>query len=252
MKEIINGLEQIGLTSSEVKVYLALLRLGTSSTGPIIRESKTADSKIYEVLDKLSEKGLVSFFIKDNVKQYQPASPRMVLEYLRVKKQDITEQENQIEKILPGLLNLQSEKKTDLSSNVFVGNKGIKTAFMNLVDELNSGDEVHIMGVHNFDDRFKPLALFFQRIRSVKGIKAKFLMNQNAKPIAKLFRKYPPVEIRFMKENILTPSIFLIYSNKVIINMPQELTFFVLESDSVKKTFEEYFQILWKNSSIKN
>ena len=51
-------LEQIGFTKSEIKIYLALLKLGSSTTGPIITESKTANSKIYEVLEKLIEKGL--------------------------------------------------------------------------------------------------------------------------------------------------------------------------------------------------
>ena len=56
-------LEWIGLNKSETKVYLSLLRLGASSTGPIINDSKTANSKIYEVLDKLIHKGLVSFLV---------------------------------------------------------------------------------------------------------------------------------------------------------------------------------------------
>lgn len=198
------------------------------------------------MLEKLSDKGLASHFIKGNVKRYQAASPKMALEYLKHKQEEISEQQKNFESILPGLLSLQVEGKQNISSNVFIGSKGIKTAFMDLVDELIPGDEVHIMGVHDFGERFKPLALFFQRIRSKKGIVAKFLMNKNAMEIGKLFSKYPPIETRFMGDDILTPAIFLIYSDKVIINMPQELTFFVLQSKSVNKTFEEYFKTLWK------
>ena len=40
-------LRNIGLTDSEIKVYFALLELGSSSKGPIVNESKVASSKIY-------------------------------------------------------------------------------------------------------------------------------------------------------------------------------------------------------------
>jgi len=94
LEEIELQLEEIGLNKSEIKVYLSLLKLGSSSTGPIISESKTANSKIYEVLEKLIQKGLVSHFTKENVKYYKAASPKMILEYLNEKKKTIEKQKN--------------------------------------------------------------------------------------------------------------------------------------------------------------
>ena len=64
-------LEEIGLTKSEVKTYLALLEIGSSSTGDIVEKAQVASSKIYEILDKLSQKGLVSFIIKSGVKYFE-------------------------------------------------------------------------------------------------------------------------------------------------------------------------------------
>ena len=60
-------LESVGLTKSEAKVYLALLELGSSSKGPIVKRSGVASSKVYELLDKLIAKGLVSIVVKANV-----------------------------------------------------------------------------------------------------------------------------------------------------------------------------------------
>lgn len=241
-------LEQIGLNKSEIKVYLSLLKLGASSTGPIINESKTANSKVYEVLEKLIQKGLVSHFTKEGVKYYKAASPKMILQYLEDKKKEIESQETKINEILPMLLQFEKEKEEDKQASIFSGPRGVKTAFINLVDELKAGDEVHIMGVYNFGEKFLPIALYFQKIRSNKGIKAKFLINKGAENIANEFRKYQPVQIKFLPNNILTPAIFLIYSDKVIINLAKEMTFFVLKSKSAKETFEAYFQLLWKSA----
>lgn len=245
--EIENQLESIGLNKSEIRVYFSLLKLGASSTGPIITESRTANSKVYEVLEKLIQKGLVSHFIKGRVKHFKAASPKMLLHYLEDKKQDIENQEKSINKIIPQLLQL-SEKEEEKESTIFTGPRGIKTAFRSLVDELSPKEEVHIMGVYDFGKEFMPLALFFQNIRSHKKIKAKFLINSSASQIAKQFKKFPPVEIRYLPENLLTPAIFLIYKDKVIINLAKEQTFFVIKSKSANMAFEAYFQLLWKQS----
>jgi len=146
------------------------------------------------------------------------------------------------------LLQFQEQKEDVKEATIFTGPRGIKTAFTNLVDELNSGEEVHIMGVYEFTDKFMPLALYFQKIRSHKKIKAKFLINNSAKKIAKEFKKYKPIEIRFMPENMFTPAIFLIYKDKVIINLANEMTFFVIKSKSAKKAFDQYFQLMWKTA----
>jgi HTH-type transcriptional regulator, sugar sensing transcriptional regulator len=245
-------LEEIGLAQSEIKVYLALLKLGASSTGPLIKESKTANSKIYDVLEKLVEKGLASHFMKGGVKYFKAASPSMILEYLKEKKKKIEDQEESVSKLIPDLLKLGQRHEQGKESVVFSGARGVKTAFRSLIDELHNGEEVHIMGVHTFSKKFHNLALFFQKLRSHKGIKAKFLINSDAKEIAKEFNKFPPVEIRFMPEEMFTPAIFLIYHDKVIINLADELTFFVLKSKSANLAFESYFQMLWKSASKKS
>ena len=82
-------LEQIGLTESEIKVYFALMKLGSASTGPIIDKAKINHSKIYLVLNKLLDKWLVSFIIKNNVKLYQASDPENLTRYLKTKKESI-------------------------------------------------------------------------------------------------------------------------------------------------------------------
>jgi sugar-specific transcriptional regulator TrmB len=241
-------LETIGLNKSEIKVYFSLLKLGASSTGPIITKSKTANSKIYEVLEKLIQKGLVSFFVKENVKYYKATNPKMLLDFLEEKKSAIDKEKDRLNKILPTLIAFSQDKEEEKEALIYTGTRGVKTAFTNLVDELNEGEEVHIMGVYDFGDKFIHSALYFQKIRSNKKIKAKFLINQDAKKIADEFRKYPPVEIRYLPKGTFTPAIFLIYKDKVIINLAKEMTFFVIKSKNAKEAFDAYFNLLWKTA----
>ncbi|MBW3012929.1 helix-turn-helix domain-containing protein, partial [Candidatus Woesearchaeota archaeon] len=89
-------LEGLGLTKSEISVYLALLELGSSTTGKIVDKSGASSSKIYEILDKLIQKGLVSYVLKANIKYFEAAPPKRILDYIEEKKASISKQEEDV------------------------------------------------------------------------------------------------------------------------------------------------------------
>ena len=57
-------LEGLGLTNTQIKVYLVLLEAGESKTGEIIKKSGLQSSVVYYSLTQLIEMGLVTFIIK--------------------------------------------------------------------------------------------------------------------------------------------------------------------------------------------
>ena len=78
----IEVLQRIGLTQGESKVYLALLKLGQTTTGPIVKRAGVTTSKSYKILARLEEKGLVSHVYKKKVKHFKAASPEKVLDLI--------------------------------------------------------------------------------------------------------------------------------------------------------------------------
>ena len=68
-------LEYLGLTRAEQEVYLALLRLGPSSVTPIKKQIRISASKLYEYLEKLARKGLVTPVQTERQRIYQAADP---------------------------------------------------------------------------------------------------------------------------------------------------------------------------------
>ncbi|MCX6769658.1 MAG: hypothetical protein NT051_03180 [Candidatus Micrarchaeota archaeon] len=246
-----SALESIGLTKSEIKVYLALLDMGPSSTGPIVMRSRTADSKIYGVLEKLSQKGMVSSFLKEGVKRYKAASPNMILEYLQEKKRQVEEKEAAVSKLLPSLLMMERQVAETNEASVFTGQRGVRTAFQDIVDSLGKGGEVRIMGVYQFGEQFLRAAQHFHKSRAAKGVKAKMLFNHGAKETAKKLQQYKPIELRFMPSDMFTPAIFLVYGNKVLISLGDEFTMFMIKSASAAKAFNAYFDAMWASSKGK-
>ena len=65
-------LEELGLTKTEVKIYITLLELGSSSAGAILEKSKLPNSTLHRDLNSLIEKGFVNFILEGRRKIYSP------------------------------------------------------------------------------------------------------------------------------------------------------------------------------------
>ncbi|MBI2148560.1 helix-turn-helix domain-containing protein [Candidatus Woesearchaeota archaeon] len=96
-------LEEIGLTKNETKIYLNLLKIGSTTTGNIIKETGIHTSKVYDGLERLMHKGLVSYVIISNVKYFKAVDPERLIDFLEDKKNAINKQEEEIKKIIPKL-----------------------------------------------------------------------------------------------------------------------------------------------------
>src|SRR3989338_6176512 len=98
-----NELQDFGLTEGEAKVYAFLLKTDSSTVGPIVKNSKVAYSNIYEILERLIKKGLVSYIIKEKTRHYKALQPSRLKDYLSEKKADITKKEEKLASFLPKL-----------------------------------------------------------------------------------------------------------------------------------------------------
>ena len=83
----LKNLKEIGLSQGEIRVYTATLELGISTLNKIQEKTGIERRNIYDILNKLIEKGLVTYTIEKGKKTYQCSHPNKVLEEIK-KKQD--------------------------------------------------------------------------------------------------------------------------------------------------------------------
>ena len=76
-------LENIGITEAETRVYLALVELGSTKNSLIATKSNVAYSKIYKILYRLEQKGLVGHIVKGKVKYFKAMEPKTILDYVK-------------------------------------------------------------------------------------------------------------------------------------------------------------------------
>ena len=242
-------LKKIGLTSGEIKVYLALLELGASSTGNITKKSGISGSKVYEVLDRLANKGLVNFTQKNGVKFFESASPERILEYLEERKQDIDKEKQEIHKILPELI-LKQQHAPKSEVKVYTGWEGMKTVNEDIINSLKKGEEWLEMGLTT---QPKSWEIYFnkkQKERVKKGIIHKSLINIQYKDLYKARKNLSHTEYRFLSKDFEMPISTDIYGNKIaiFILLQEAPTTIVIESKPVAQSFKKYFELMWKTA----
>jgi len=247
MKEqYVELLRGIGLTDSEIKVYLALLELGESSKGPIVEKSGVASSKIYELLGKLTEKGLVSTVIKSGVKYYESAPASRILDYMRDKEKKLVEQEEELKKIIPYLESRRLVEMVGTEVQVFKGMKGAETAFNDILKELKKGEEYTVMGISKFTPHFKLFIEKFHKKRASEGIKCKIIVNELAKDIGKELKKNKLTKVRYLRKELFTPVVFIIYNNKTLISIGLDEVFITIKSKNLTEGMKAYAEYLWE------
>jgi sugar-specific transcriptional regulator TrmB len=107
-------LMDLGLTLVQAKVYLALVKSGSSKTSTISKGSKVAQPDIYKTISKLQKLGLVEKIVKTPL-EYRAISMRKGLSLLLETK---TRQYEKIRAETRLLSNLAKEKETNKKKNI--------------------------------------------------------------------------------------------------------------------------------------
>lgn len=237
-KSVLTG---AGLTEKEAEVYLSLVGLGSSSATEIIRKTGFHRAVVYDLLERLIEKGLVGFAIKGRKKLFEATNPARLLEIVR-------EKENKIKTIIPQLIEL-SQFKERLDVKIYKGKEGIKTVFEDIVREkpiewlsLGSGGETYRLLPAFLDEIHK------RRVKAKIKVRGLFLNNKTALKRGEMLSKMPLTEIKYLPKSFLTPTVMNIYNQKVTLYSvtSEKIPFIILiENKELVKSFKEYFEWLW-------
>ncbi len=237
--------QEFGLTQYEIKIYLALMDLGESTTGQILSKANIHTGKIYQILDSLKSKGFVSEIKKDGIKRYVPTEPNEILEFFETKKKKIDAEEKTFKEILPALIKKINERKIKVHIEIFTGIKGMKKAFNKEIKLYKKPNCLCINGIINYNKHPKKLVDYFQYnifpLREESKVEIKKIVGEDAKN--NVHEKQ--AQIRFLKySSIIT---FNTIKDLVIISVwTKDPLFLTIESEEMAKGFKENFDLLWR------
>lgn len=232
-------LASLGLTKNEVEIYLTLLNANELSVNEIGTKSGLHRQVCYDALDRLLEKGFVSYIVKDSKKFYKALSPDKILTYLDNKKDEVNS-------ILPQLKGLYVTENEETDVEVIKGKMVIRTIYNDIIKSLKEqGGEMLAMGIEEtkfieFDDI--AIKQYINRMKKLK-LKERLL----ARETAEIFYEGPQSEYRLLPDELFNPNPTHIYGDKIAIIVWGNPVFgIIIRSRQIADANRKYFQILWK------
>jgi len=240
----VHNLMKLGFTDGESKTYLALIETGSTTVGPLAKKTGIAYSKIYEVLERLIKKGVVSFVKKDKTKYFQGVNPTALFDYIDKKEQELDNQKVLLKKMVPLLETIQIGKP-EQSAEIFIGRKGLKSAYEKLFSNLPNNSESLFMYMHE-KEYAKESDLFyfamnelFMKVPKFRGISNTIYKES---PFIKQ-AKY--IEMRYMD--------FPIFghveecNNKILmVSWEKPIVIYLMSSKNLASNYRKYFNSVWK------
>jgi len=229
-------LKEIGFSSTEIKVYITLLRLGKSKAGSISKESELNRATVYECLKRLAEKGMINSVVGDNEQTFECVDPERLNKF-------IEEKRDYISRLVPELKKIYKEPKEKHSVLLFHGNNGVKTVFQNILREAK---EVCVMDSEGqLLSKMPEYATYFIRQLDKKKIIVKYLVRKEGH--RRKGSKY--TEVRFIEKKTDSVAVYNVYNDKVAIFIwtdPPEVV--LIKNIKVADSLRDYFNIIWEMS----
>lgn len=235
-------LEELGLSKNEIKIYLALLRLGSAPAGKITKEVGIHRRNVYDSIERLAKKGLVGFVVKDKIKHFEAVNPYRFLDMIHEEKQRIERKEKNVSSMLSDLLAIKNISKSDKSVLVLTGARGIRNV---LEDVLRTKQENLVLGAHKPPAPIKNYLEGFHKRRVRLKVKERLIFNRSDSERASKLSKMPHTKIKYLTKEYDGQVSLNIYGDKVAILMWSDPMAILIENKEIAKIFRNYFNVLW-------
>ena len=229
-------LQELGLTPGETKVYLALLKLGRGNVHQLKRETNIHRTTIYDFLESLSNKGLVSSVVEKGMHMYSASHPRQLFELLENKKDYLSE-------IFEDLVQLTKTERDEIKIEVYRGKEGFRRSIAEL---LKRREEVLGFGVDEsvFEEKVGlELRQYFKKGK-IQDLKERIITWEGAPFVYDL----PHIMYRCVPKEFFGPTPHLIAGDLVWIQIWEPLTIILINSKTLADAYRKHFELLWQTA----
>lgn len=227
--------EQLGFTQNETKVYLALSELGNVSVGVIQKKTGLVAPRVYDALQRLIDKGLVSSFVLNKKKHFKAAEPSKLQSFLK-EKMDIASL------IISQFPKFPKEKNP--SVEVFIGKEGVKTL---AEDELNAKKIFVLWGSPAYGEKFTYFRPGYHKRRIEKKVAMYSIFSKEHQKYGKEFAQLPYTSVRFLPYGL--PLTIIVYLDRVVITCWAEdiIAIRIKNQEFADKAIEQ-FKYFWDSA----
>jgi sugar-specific transcriptional regulator TrmB len=233
--EIKDKLCSLGLTEREADAYISLCNFDEATASKLAKQTKEHRTNVYDSLNGLIKKGLITYNIKNGVRYFRVADPEKILDYVK-EKEDIAK------RLLPELASRIGSVEEKPTVEIYEGKEGFKSILMKILKERKT---LYSIGASEEWEKKFPIKLTqYMKEREETGIRAKLLYVKGTKPIISRLN-----QVRFLPIEFAQPSTIAIFGDYVAMLMWTEpMVATLTKSRQLSNSFLKYFEVLWRTA----
>lgn len=237
------------LPSNEAKVYMAMLGLGSASVIEITERCGLHRANVYDCLESLKQKGVITTVIKAGKKFFETVDPERLKVILDEKKQKIAVLEKSLDEVLPQLKEKFEHRKSKQLVHHLIGVEGLKSIVA--VEMIKEGEKEGVLyTINSFGGFRKHFSMYFEKWNQLR-IKKKIKLKTISPEYRRASKMLELSEVRYLPNEYYSPLTIEILGEKVALMLYEEQPLAVLiESKIIAEAFKKQFSILWKIAKI--
>ncbi|TAK95422.1 hypothetical protein EPO05_04355 [Patescibacteria group bacterium] len=237
-------LQKLGLGEKESKVYLAILELGHANIQAISKKSGVKRTTVYDVLEDLKKKGLISITGKGKRNVYVAEDPRKI-------GHEIDERKHAFTHLLPELLSLANLLDKKPRIRYFEGLSGLREVYE---DTLTYHDQEIVAWIA--DEGLKTMGQDYFTQEYDPERKEKKIWVRAIAPDNELMRDFKKLDAQSLRQTRIISNraldldveIVLYGKSKIGIIAFNEEMGLIIESTKIYKTLKSIFELCWGDS----
>lgn len=134
-------LKNLGLNDKEIMIYTTLIKSGASSVRSIAEISEINRGTVYDILKKLQETGLVSYYHEKTKQKFVAESPDKLMKLVEDEESKIRNVKDDLCSLIPELKSLQGRDDEAPVTKFYEGRGGIKTILLDVLSTMSKTSE---------------------------------------------------------------------------------------------------------------
>lgn len=243
------SLKQLGLTESEIEVYLCCLSLGQCLISTIARHTKIKRTSLYAITERLSKSGFLSSIKQNNTQYFIAADPETLEDRCKQNVHNAQQTLRQIQDSIP-LLKQLTNSDDKVSVQYFEGLDGVKVMLEDVIKE-----NCDVCGIVSIKDVCKPIRSYldghYTKQRSAQNTKSRVIYLKDKESIEYFKQNYGNNSylVRIVERDILDLKISIhIYAGKVAfysVSDEKNLHGVIIQSKTIYHSIQSIFNALF-------
>jgi len=233
-------LRNLGFTKIEIDIYLFLIKYIDTSASEIANNINISRTYVYDALEHLLKKGVVSYVLKNNKKRFKALNYSKLLEFIDNKKDYLDQQKIELNKLIKEFNKISASKKQTPQVEILEGPEGLKTV---LNDVIKTNKNPVGWGATNKVKDFLPNWFIkkYLKEKEKKKIKTLQLFTKGSIPL-----NGPGYTNKPLPKKYSSPVTFASYGNKIAIFFWSDVPVVIrIENKDIAKSFKDHFLYLW-------